>query len=158
MFQLLRTLPLAFYLSFLRQASCKFVSFSGIWRFHQSCLCQDDSDIITHVHCAQGRNEVRWRPGQEGSLAPPCSNLRSFGSKCAALKKVLATLLGFFGAPRSDSAPMKLFAPLVMPLAVQYLVEPLLSNLRRGQGRIKGGQLPLALYFKGVSRDEMYLL
>jgi len=30
----------------------------------------------------QGRNEVRWRPGQEASLALPCSNLRSFGSKC----------------------------------------------------------------------------
>ena len=28
----------------------------------------------------QRRKEVRWRPGQEASLAPPCSNLRSFGS------------------------------------------------------------------------------
>jgi len=31
----------------------------------------------------QGRNEVRWYPGQETSLAPACSNLRSFGSKSA---------------------------------------------------------------------------
>jgi len=31
----------------------------------------------------QGRNEVRWRLGQETRLAPPGSNLRSFGSKCA---------------------------------------------------------------------------
>jgi len=46
----------------------------------------------------QGRNEVRWRPGQEANLAPPCSNLRSFGSKCAVLKKVHVTLLGLFGA------------------------------------------------------------
>ena len=53
----------------------------------------------------QGRNEVRWRPGQEASLAPPCSNLRSFGSKCTALQKVLVTLLGHFGVPCSDSAP-----------------------------------------------------
>jgi len=64
----------------------------------------------------QGRNEVRWRPGQESSFAPPCSNLRSFGSNFTGLKKVLATLLGLFGAPsvgpptvircpRSDSAP-----------------------------------------------------
>jgi len=33
----------------------------------------------------QGRNEVRWCPGQEAGLAPPCSNLRSFlrqGSNC----------------------------------------------------------------------------
>jgi len=36
----------------------------------------------------QARNEVRWRPGQEASLAPLWSNLRSFGSKCTALKFV----------------------------------------------------------------------
>ena len=53
----------------------------------------------------QGRNEVRWRPGQEASLAPPCSNLRSFESKSTVLKKVLATLLGLFGARRSHSTP-----------------------------------------------------
>ena len=33
------------------------------------------------VACAKGRNEIGWRPGQEASLAPPCLNLRSFGSK-----------------------------------------------------------------------------
>ena len=54
---------------------------------------------------------------QVWSLAPLCSNLRSFGSKCAALKKVLVTLLGLFGAlrnnsrPHGDSAPGK-FPPL----------------------------------------------
>ena len=47
-----------------------------------------------------GRNEVRWRPGQDTSLAPPFSNLRSSGSKCTVLKNVRVTLLGFFGAPR----------------------------------------------------------
>ena len=47
----------------------------------------------------QGRAEVRWRPGQETSLAPPCSNLGSFASKCTVLKKVLAAL-GLFGAPQ----------------------------------------------------------
>ena len=36
----------------------------------------------------QGRNEFRWRPGQEASLASTLSNLRSFGSKCTVLKKV----------------------------------------------------------------------
>ena len=46
----------------------------------------------------QGRSEVRWRPGQEASVAPPCVNLSSFGSKCTMLKKVLVTLLGLFGA------------------------------------------------------------
>ena len=38
---------------------------------------------------AQGRNEIRWRPGQETSLAPPISDLRSIGSKCTVLKKNL---------------------------------------------------------------------
>ena len=46
----------------------------------------------------QERNEARWRPGQEACLAPPCLNLKFFGSKCTALKKVLVTLLGLFGA------------------------------------------------------------
>ena len=48
----------------------------------------------------QRRNEVRWRQGQEASLAPPwCSNLRTFGSKCTALKKALVILLGFSAPP-----------------------------------------------------------
>ena len=63
----------------------------------------------------RGRNEVKWHSGQEASLAPPCLNLRSFGSKCTVLKKVFVTLLGVFGAPRSDSAPGNC-APLVTPL------------------------------------------
>jgi len=46
-----------------------------------------------------GRNEVRWCPGQEASLAPPCSKLRSFGSKRTVWKEVLVTLLGLFGDP-----------------------------------------------------------
>ena len=53
----------------------------------------------------QERNEVRWCPGQEASLAPPCSNLRSFGSKCTILKKVLSTLLGLLEPPQSFSNP-----------------------------------------------------
>jgi len=62
----------------------------------------------------QGRNEVWWRPGKEVSLASPCSNLRSSVSKCTVLKNVLVTVLGFFGATRSDSAPGELLplAPL----------------------------------------------
>jgi len=61
--------------------------------------------------CTQGRNEVRWGPGQEASLAPLCSNQSFFGSKCTVLKKVLVTLLGFFVAPSSDSAPGELCPP-----------------------------------------------
>jgi len=53
----------------------------------------------------QGRNEIRWRPRQEVSLAPPYLNLRTSGSKCTQLKKILVTLLGLFGALRSDLVP-----------------------------------------------------
>jgi len=42
-----------------------------------------------------GRNEVRRPPGQDASLAPPFSNLRSSGSKCTVLKNVRVPLLGF---------------------------------------------------------------
>jgi len=63
------------------------------------------SAVTISLHYLQGRNEIRWRLGQESSLAPPCSKLRSFGSKCTVLKKVLVTLLGLFGAPHSQSAP-----------------------------------------------------
>jgi len=37
-----------------------------------------------------------------------------FGSKCTVLTKVLVTLLGLCGAPRSDSAPGEL-CPLALP-------------------------------------------
>ena len=68
-------------------------------------------------------NEIRWRSGQETSLVPPCSNLRSLEANVL-LEKVLATLLGHFGAPRSDSASPWSFGawgigpplPLVTPL------------------------------------------
>ena len=52
---------------------------------------------------------VRWRPEQEASLAPPCSNLRPFRSKFTVLKKVLVTLLGLFGAHRSHFPPPQWF-------------------------------------------------
>jgi len=48
--------------------------------------------------------------GQETSLAPPYSNLRSFRNKCAVLKKVLMALLGLFGAS-SDLAPRAFLPP-----------------------------------------------
>jgi len=72
---------------------------------------------VTRSTQIQGHNEVRWRPGQETSLAPPFSNLRPFGSKCTVLKKVLVTLLGLFGSsavirrPHSDSAHGELCPP-----------------------------------------------
>ena len=53
----------------------------------------------------QGRNEVRWRLGQETSLAPPYSNLSSFGRKFTVMKKVLLKLLGLFGPISRHLAP-----------------------------------------------------
>ena len=64
--------------------------------------------VKTNV-CQQRRNEVGgWRPGQEASLAPSCSNLRSFGSKCTVLKKVLGDIVGTYRRPGHC-------APLVTP-------------------------------------------
>jgi len=50
-----------------------------------------------------GRNKVRWRPGQATSLAPPCSNLSSFGSKCA-VEESTCDIVGTFRHPRNHSA------------------------------------------------------
>jgi len=51
------------------------------------------------LYTSHAGTAVRWRPGQETSLAPPCSNLRSFGSKCTVMKKGLVILLGHHGTP-----------------------------------------------------------
>jgi len=65
----------------------------------------------------QGRNEVR------GKMAPPFSNLMSFGSKRTTLQTVLVTLLRFFGAPvvirrpRNCALPSPLrYAPATMEI------------------------------------------
>jgi len=62
--------------------------------------------------CSQGRNEVTWRPGQEASLAPPYSHLRSFGSKCIEESRLTCDIVRTFRcssqsfcAPCSDLAP-----------------------------------------------------
>jgi len=55
-----------------------------------------------------GRTEVGWRPGQEASLAPPYSNLWSFGSKCAP-EESTCDIFGTFRRPGNC-------APLVTPL------------------------------------------
>jgi len=85
----------------------------------------------------QGRNELRWTLGQETSLAPPYSNLSSFGTKSTVLKKVLVTLLELFGAltvillPHSDSALGKLCPP--WPPSLRPLVG--LPEVKKQQGR-----------------------
>ena len=86
------------------------------------------------LNYCQGRNEVRWRPGQDAGLAPPFSNLRSFGSKCVVLKNVRVALLGLFGVPaiirrpRSISAAPDRFGAQVIappcPFVTPLLIEP----------------------------------
>ena len=94
-------------------------------------LCHDDPSKCNgraRIFCVvfmyrQGRNEVRWRPGQEARSATPCLNLRSFGSNCTVLKKLLLILLGLFGALHSDSALGELCppcSPLVTPLYIGH--------------------------------------
>ena len=59
---------------------------------------------------APGRSKfggAKWPP--TASLSPPCSNLRSFESKCTVLNKVFVTLLGLYGAPCSHSVSQQWF-------------------------------------------------
>ena len=71
-----------------------------------------------HPYYAPGRSKLGGAKGPpKATLAPPCSNLRPFESKCTALKKVFVTLLGRYGAPCSDSVPQQWFgACTVIPL------------------------------------------
>ena len=62
-------------------------------------LFQHPDFFKTLVRGTKGRNEVGCRPGQEKDLAPSCSNLSSFGSKCSVLKKVIVTFLWDFSVP-----------------------------------------------------------
>ena len=80
--------------------------------------CANEARFLRLLPQQQGRNEIRWRPGHEARLAPPCLNLRSFGSKCTVLKNVFVTLLGLYGAPHSDLAPPLRFGArgIVTPL------------------------------------------
>jgi len=59
----------------------------------------------------QGRNEDGWRPGQEASLVPHVWRNWGLSEANLLLKKVPVTLLGLFGAPRSDSTPGELRPP-----------------------------------------------
>jgi len=76
---------------------------------------QTGTRVVRSDSCkGQRRNKVRWRPGQEASLALSCSNLRSFGSKFTTLKNVHVAFLGLFGATGSHLAPPQWFGvPIV---------------------------------------------
>ena len=52
-------------------------------------LSGHEAKLLQVIGLQLGRSDVRWSLGQEASLAPPCSNLSSLGSKCILLKKVM---------------------------------------------------------------------
>ena len=73
-----------------------------------SSLCNENTNA-RHIKCSRGTQVshpcVKDRGVTRLIGARGSSNLRSFGSKCAVLKKALVTLLELFGAPRSHSTP-----------------------------------------------------
>jgi len=89
-------------------------------------------------NCQQGHNEVRWRPGQEASLTPPCSNLRSFWSKCTAWKKTCNIVGTFrrppqsFGTICSHSAPLSWFGARRIVLTFPPSLRPSLETTEVG--------------------------
>jgi len=78
-------------------------------------------------------NEVRWRRGQEASLAPPCSILRSFGSKFTVCEESTCDIVGTFRRLMVIWRPGNCFplTPLVTPLDRRLLL-PLNLNLEAG--------------------------
>ena len=69
------------------------------------CSTQILGENKTDGCCAQRRNEVSWHPGKETSLEPPCSNLRSFGSKSAVEESTCDIVRRFRRAPQRFCAP-----------------------------------------------------
>ena len=63
-------------------------------------------------------------PGATNKFGAQWSNLSSFGSKFTVLKKVLVTLLGLFGASRSNSAPPQWFSAPHSELAPGEMCPP----------------------------------
>ena len=76
-------------------------------------------------HVARGVMRIDGARGNKQVLAPPCSNLRSFGSKCTVLKKVLVTFLGLLAHPAVIRRPRNV-PPLITTLYITYC-----STLRR---------------------------
>jgi len=86
----------------------------------------------TKKTCKLGCSEVRWRPRQETSLAPPCSNLKSFGSTLNLLYWSTCEILGTFRRP------------LVFWRSGHFLHLPLVSRYARAYRRGKVSVLLLS--------------
>ena len=122
-----------------------------LWRGRKICLekikifMYSFLNFYSAPHARDGTRSDGARDNKQvWSLAPPCSNLRSFRRKCTALKKVLVTLLGLFGAPRSGSAPHGDSAPEKFPPLApsHYAPAPCIHKL---QSCINTASLPKAV-------------
>jgi len=71
------------------------------------CIPYRIAHLFSFRSLDQGRNEVRRPPWARSNFGAHFF----IESKCIVLKQVLVTLLGLFGAPRSDSAPGELCPP-----------------------------------------------
>jgi len=62
--------------------------------------------------CTQGHNEVRWRPGQEASLAPPMFETEVCRKLMYCIEGSTCDIVGTFQRPHSHSAsPAVLWHP-----------------------------------------------
>ena len=90
--------------------------------------------LSNFMNRGQGCNEVRWRLGQEASLAPPCSKQIFWRQMQSTLsKKVLLILLGLFDSPRSYSAPSVVIWRPIVTLLLRNCA-PLPASLCPGRG------------------------
>jgi len=82
----------------------------------------------------QGRNEVRWHPGHEASLAPPMFETELFRKKIYCIEESLWYCWDFLAPPRSHSAPHSDLAPGILRLLAPPRYAPaynLWSELRK---------------------------
>jgi len=94
----------------------------NVYLFHERCRKSNNMWFRALMQSA-GRDEVRWSPGQQKSLAPSCSNQRCFGSK-SAVEESTCDIVRTFRRLRNDRRPGNCapLAPLVVPLAVRLFV------------------------------------
>ena len=124
------------YLAYGRHVTCHGRHFDG---GRKNCLAKIKIFVYSflNLYFAPHARDVTRLDGARDSkqvLAPPCSNLRSFGS---ILKKVLVTLLGLFGAPYWFVA-----RGIVFPFPHHYAPTPCIHKL---QSCINTAPLPKAL-------------
>jgi len=118
------------------------------------------SDVLKVRGVRASAYRVRWRTGRETSFSSPCSNLRSFESKCIVLKKVLATLLVLFGTSQW------IVARNIVPLSLRPWVcaMPSLASWLRSRPKLDAclfwhfyfSQLLFKLFFVVAAFDKVW--